>query len=288
MLGEEFRFCYDENHLMVFRNGLLIPQNSVFAHSIVNTPVNELSITLDIPVNRGDKIEVFYTTNTLTPVKSSLSIVNGSTIKNANNQTIRIMGDPILPGSAYNYSYIRFRSPFYGYASSETTFIFLNGKKVPTSYITDVSGTILSINTYDLKDYTADNLVVFRHLDSADLVTKMYLNDGLNHYLTNAMVNHEDVPEEYYKMTNGGNILGIDLTQLPNYSSKPKLDEMLNNLTDVQLNRLFYYYSTGGGPDARSNTNDIANKDFVSRDSLLEILLSKYPTIDQSWIEKFR
>ena len=288
MLGEEFRFCYDENHLMVFRNGLLIPQNSVFAHSIVDTPVNELSITLDIPVNRGDKIEVFYTTNTLTPVKSSLSIVNGSTIKNTNNQTIRIMGDPILPGSAYNYSYIRFRSPFYGYASSETTFIFLNGKKVPTSYITDVSGTILSINTYDLKGYTADNLVVFRHLDSMDLVTKMYLNDGLNHYLTNAMANHEDVPEEYYKMTNGGNILGIDLTQLPNYSSKPKLDEMLNNLTDVQLNRLFYYYSTGGGPDARSDTNDIANKNFVSRDSLLEILLSKYPTIDQSWIEKFR
>lgn len=265
-LDEEFKYCTKSNHFMIFKNNHLIPSNSVYVHSIKDTPINSLELYLSCQVNEGDKIDIFYITNDLHNINSE--IINGKIIKNINDQDIKILENE----NGNVTSYIRLNSPLYtkgkhlyGTSSKHSLFIFLNGKKIPMGELEDISDTIIGIES---DQSSCDRLEVFDHLDNLDILQKLYINDGLSHELFNS-----DKP----------NIVSIDITKLNNYTEETMLTKLLDNCTDEQLNKLFYDTPP---KISKSNSNSIKDKDFLSRDSVINFILSKYPNTGKDWKNK--
>ena len=67
---DDFRFCLDQDHVMVFRNGLLLPKTLYLLHSIVDTPINDTGIVFNVPLTQGDAIDIFYVTNDLKHIET--------------------------------------------------------------------------------------------------------------------------------------------------------------------------------------------------------------------------
>ncbi len=286
-LDEEFKYCTKENHFMVFHNSLLVPPNSVYLHSIVDTPVEDLSLFIDIPLSQNDTLDIFYQTNDLKHLESEYYatnsenyITNGDTVSNENGQDMSIMGGEIDSSTRTNY--IRLTSPLYAISSRHSLFVFLNGKKIRLDDLEDISDTILSVKS---DQDNAIRLEVLNHLDTQDIIEKMYINDGLEHNRVSTVNDNIN-----YFENNTKTIKSIDLTALDTYTKQTLLDEILNGCTDEQLNKLFYEYETAEGPTSGYSYDDANDKNFISRDTILEKILAKYSTAtsDTSWITKFK
>lgn len=235
-LNSEFKHCMYQDHFMIFLNHKLVPMNSVFAHSIDETPLDRPRLYLDIPVSANDILEIFYISNDLRSL--NVNVENGVKQSNTN-------GEPI--DKIANSAYIRFQSPFYCVSSKHSIFVFLNGKKIPMSQMEDISDTIIKILN---NQESCERLEIFSHIDNETINDLVFVKDGLS---------HEDA-----KITN------IDLNTLQTYESPAKLDKLLNNSTDTQLNTLFETTS------AVTGTVAIVNGEYQSRNQVLQRILSDY------------
>lgn len=235
-LNDEFKYCMYQDHFMVFLNHKLIPKNSVFAHTIDDTPLDRPKLYLDIPVSANDTLEIFYITNDLRSLRIN--------VENDIEQT-NINGEPI--NKIANSAYIRFRSPFYCVSSKHSLFVFLNGKKIPTSQMEDISDTIIKILN---NQESCERLEIFSHIDNETINDSVFIKDGLSH--------------EFEKIGQ------IDLSTLETYENSCKLDELLNHSTDDQLNILFETNSsvTGSVP--------IINENYQSKKQVLQRILDDY------------
>ena len=265
-LNEEFKYCTKESHFMIFKNGLLIPPNFVYLHSIPDTPIQELELCLNIPVKQDDILDIFYVTNGLHHIESD--IVDGNIITNTNGQNIKTLASK--DSNSDTTSYIRLNSPLYTKgkhlyvtSSKHSLFVFLNGRKVSNDSLEDISDTIIGINNYQP---SSDRLEVFDHLDKQDIIEKLYINDGLSHQLDTLSP-----------------IKSINLTDLENFTEETKLSKLLDSCTDEQLDALFYDVPPVISPSNPTNIND---KNFISRDEVLNNILSKYSVSDKTWIKK--
>lgn len=282
---DDFKFCVQRSHILVFKNGLLLPNTYYYLHSIINNPVDDTGIVFNVPLNAGDTIDIFYVTNDLKHLecdyydeeKKERYLQNGDIKLNSYNNEYRVMGEQLYSDNTDRTNYIKLRSPLYAISSKHSTFVFLNGKKVRTDELEDISDTIMSINTdYATEDRSmnAVRLEVINHLDTQDIIEQLYINDGLS---------HDDIYTNQFNSTNIKNIYkntklikSIDLNELESYSERTLLDDMLNDLSTENLNKLFYNYDTSKGPMTPYDESKMNDPDFVNRDTIISSILSEY------------
>ena len=287
-LDTSFKYCVKNSHMMVFKNGLLLPPTYYFLRPIINTPIGAVAVVFNVELAAGDEIDMFYVTNDLHHLECDYYdianqeryIQNGDVRVNVNNNEYRVMGEmstdrqELIRGWRTNY--IKMRSPLYAISSKNSTFVFLNGKKVRNDEITDISDTIMGIDTDYARngdDMQAVRLEVINHLDTQDIIERLYINDGLNHEASvaqNQFVNTNN--QNAYKNTL--QINSFSLTDLDEYAERTKLDEMLNDLSDENLNKLFYNWNTAKGP---MTPEGIMNEpDFANNDVIVETIIDEF------------
>lgn len=289
---DDFKFCLQNSHLLVFKNGLLLPNTYYYLHSIINNPINDVGVVFNVPIKTGDRIDIFYVTNDLKHLeveyydleKKERYLKNGD-IKIANNDETeyRVMGDKMYPESTNRTNYIKLRSPLYAISSKHSTFVFLNGKKVRLDELEDISDTIMSINTdyatYEKDKMNAVRLEVMNHLDTQDIIEQVYINDGLNHddNVQAGQFNSSD-NRNVYRSTKL--IKSIDLTKLEAYAERTLLDDILNDLSNENLNKLFYNYDTARSPMTPYNESGMNEPDFIKKDAVISSIIDKYYAMD--------
>lgn len=282
---DNFKFCIQNSHFMVFKNGLLLPDTYYFLHSIVNNPVSDVGVVFNVALKIGDKIDIFYVTNDMKHIECDYYdldtkeryLQNGLIKISDSNTEYRVMGEQMYVNNTDRTNYIKLRSPLYAISSKHSTFIFLNGKKVRLDELEDISDTIMSINTdYSTEDrnMNAVRLEVLNHLDTQDIIEQIYINDGLNHDdIQPGQFNTTDIPNIY---KNTKLIKTIDMTELESYAERTLLDEILNDLSDTNLNKLFYEYDTAKGPMTPYDESKMNEPKFINRDAVLNAIVSKY------------
>lgn len=290
---DDFKFCLQNSHLLVFKNGLLLPNTYYYLHSIINNPINDVGVVFNVPIKTGDRIDIFYVTNDLKhleveyyDLENKERYLKNGDIKIANNNETeyRVMGDQMYPDNTDRTNYIKLRSPLYAISSKHSTFVFLNGKKVRLDELEDISDTIMSINTdyatYERDKMNAVRLEVMNHLDTQDIIEQVYINDGLN---------HDDIQAGQFGSTNNPNVYkstklikSVDLTQLEAYAERTLLDDILNDLSDENLNKLFYDYDTAKGPMTPYNESGMNEPDFIKKDAVISSIIDKYYASDDT------
>lgn len=295
---DDFKFCLQNSHLLVFKNGLLLPNTYYYLHSIINNPINDVGVVFNVPIKTGDRIDIFYVTNDLKHLeveyydleKKERYLKNGDIkIANNNETEYRVMGDKMYPESTNRTNYIKLRSPLYAISSKHSTFVFLNGKKVRLDELEDISDTIMSINTdyatYEKDKMNAVRLEVMNHLDTQDIIEQVYINDGLNHddNVQAGQFNSSD-NRNVYRSTKL--IKSIDLTKLEAYAERTLLDDILNDLSNENLNKLFYNYDTARGPMTPYNESGMNEPDFIKKDAVISSIIDKYYAMDTSSINE--
>lgn len=295
---DDFKFCLQNSHLLVFKNGLLLPNTYYYLHSIINNPINDVGVVFNVPIKTGDRIDIFYVTNDLKHLeveyydleKKERYLKNGDIkIANNNETEYRVMGDKMYPESTSRTNYIKLRSPLYAISSKHSTFVFLNGKKVRLDELEDISDTIMSINTdyatYEKDKMNAVRLEVMNHLDTQDIIEQVYINDGLNHddNVQAGQFNSSD-NRNVYRSTKL--IKSIDLTKLEAYAERTLLDDILNDLSNENLNKLFYNYDTARGPMTPYNESGMNEPDFIKKDAVISSIIDKYYAMDTSSVNE--
>jgi hypothetical protein len=274
--------------MMVFKNGLLLPPTYYFLRPIINTPIGSVSVVFNVDLAIDDKIDIFYVTNDLhhlecdyyDVVNQERYIKNGEVRLNVNDNEYRVMGEVAVeaanPKDNWRTNYIKMRSPLYAISSRNSTFVFLNGKKVRYDEITDISDTIMGIDTdyaRNGEDMQAIRLGVINHLDTQDIIERLYINDGLNHdtsTATNQFINTNN--QNAYKNTL--QINSFSLTDLDEYAERTKLDKMLNDLSDENLNKLFYDWTNATGP---LTPEGLMNEpEFVKTDVIIDTIVEEF------------
>lgn len=295
---DDFKFCLQNSHLLVFKNGLLLPNTYYYLHSIINNPINDVGVVFNVPIKTGDRIDIFYVTNDLKhleveyyDLENKERYLKNGDIKIANNNETeyRVMGDKMYPESTNRTNYIKLRSPLYAISSKHSTFVFLNGKKVRLDELEDISDTIMSINTdyatYEKDKMNAVRLEVMNHLDTQDIIEQVYINDGLNHddNVQAGQFNSSD-NRNVYRSTKL--IKSIDLTKLEAYAERTLLDDILNDLSNENLNKLFYNYDTARGPMTPYNESGMNEPDFIKKDAVISSIIDKYYAMDTSSVNE--
>ena len=290
---DQFKYCLLNSHLMVFKNGLLLPPTYYYLHSIVNTPINDVGIVFNVALEAGDKIDVFYVTNGLRHLETAWYpkqedqteqeryVKNGLILLNSHNNEYRVMGEQMYTDSGrYNWrtNYIKLRSPLYGASSKHSAFIFLNGKKVRLDELEDISDTIIAINTdyaRNREDMNAIRLEVINHLDTQDIIEQLYINDGLNHddSIAQGQFSNTTKPDAYKDTRR---IKSFSLTDLEAYAKRTLLDDILNDLSNENLNKLFYKYNTAEGPMTPYIDTAMNEPDFINPTEIIESIIDEY------------
>jgi|GEM_PF-6648980 len=284
---DDFKYCLKNSHLLVFKNGLLLPPTYYYLHSIINTPINDVGIIFNVELAEGDVIDVFYVTNDLHHLECDYYdmqnkeryIKNGAILLNTHSNEYRVMGEQ-MPNENPNWrtNYIKMRSPLYAISSKHSTFVFLNGKKVRFDELEDISDTIMSINSdyaRDNEDMNAVRLEVINHLDTQDIIEQLFINDGLNH--------DDSVARNQFSSTNKPNaykdtlrIKHWSITDLESYAERTLLDEMLNDLSDENLNKLFYNWNNKTGPMTPYDEEAMNEPDFINPDEIIPTIIDEY------------
>lgn len=286
-LNNEFKYCILNSHLMVFKNGLLLPPTYYYLHSVINTPVNDVGVIFNVDLAVGDRIDIFYVTNDMKHLETSYYnskaknkeryIQNGMVLVNSHNNEYRVMGEQLYDNDDRRTNYIKLRSPLYAISSRHSTFVFLNGKKIRLDELEDISDTIMAINSdyTNRMDMDAVRLEVLNHLDTQDIIEQLYINDGLSH--------DEKIIEQAFSKTNNPNeykntltIKNFSLKNLEEYSKRTLLDEILNDLNPESLNRLFYDYDTAQGPMTHYIPGKMQEPNFINKDEILQSIIDEY------------
>ena len=214
---------------MVFINGRIIPKNHVFSHPIDGTPISHNRIYLDVDLNDGDVVDIFYVPNSLEYMRANIS--NSEKIVNSNSQPIDKMNE---------FGYIKFYSyQTQGKNSKHSTFVFINGKKIPASKIEDVTTNMMKV----LDNQTSRTRIeIYNHTNMTDN-DKVYIKDGLSHK----------------------NIKSIDMSDMQDYKDGSLLDDMVSNTSYEKLQVLFDSNSTAQDIDEVQYLNYLSRSEVLNR-----------------------
>lgn len=138
-LPEDFQFCRDQNRYLVFLNGSLIDTaNYRITSPRSDLPFTKVSLYLSISMDEGDYLEVFYLPHELYQVEYRETMINN-------------IGDIIVDFGDQPY--------LMQYLTADTCMVFINGKKIPSTKIKNISMNRLSIMASDIT--SIENLIVY-------------------------------------------------------------------------------------------------------------------------------
>lgn len=121
-LGSYFEGCFDYSKYMVFINGVIIQKDKYRLTLPVRrtTPFYEYKLYLSVPFKKTDIVSVIYTPNAIIDIPAEIDVNTG---------------DVTISGNACNYQ-----------ISKNLNMLWINGRKVPNSDITDIGFNKLHVN----------------------------------------------------------------------------------------------------------------------------------------------
>ena len=147
MLSSDFNYCTERNKYMVFINGRKIDNNN-FKVTIAkaNLPFDDISVYLNLPLEKGDKIEIFYISEPLEEILLQPRITN--------NGIVVINRDKI----SYDLD-------------EELYLVFVNGRKMNSTDMKKMNSNRLKIIT-DLKSIR--NVSIIRHIPDNTILATIF------------------------------------------------------------------------------------------------------------------
>lgn len=147
MLSKDFNFCTEKNKYLIFINGRKI-DNENFKVTIAKTtlPFDDLSVYVNIPLVKGDKIEIFYVSEPLEEITIQPKI-NQSGIVTVNRDRI-----------SYDLD-------------EELYMVFINGRKINSTQLKKVNSNRLKIVT-DLD--SIENLCIIKHVKDDKILANVF------------------------------------------------------------------------------------------------------------------
>lgn len=147
VLPEEFRFCNDINRYMVFVNGRKIDSNNFKVTIPKHTrPFDDISVYINIILEKGDKLEVFY----VPEVMEELII----------EQDLDLSGIVCIDKSKIAYN-----------LNKDLYMIFVNGKKINNEQMFNIDQNRLKIIS-DVK--SVNNLSIIKHVKDDEILSELF------------------------------------------------------------------------------------------------------------------
>ena len=147
VLSSDFNFCTERNKYMVFINGRKIDStNFKVTIAKANLPFDDISVYVNIPLVKGDKIEIFYVSEPLDEVLLQPRIDNNGII--------------VIDRNKISYD-----------LDEELYLVFVNGKKMNTTDMKKMNSNRLKITT-DLKSIR--NVSIIRHIPDNTILATIF------------------------------------------------------------------------------------------------------------------
>lgn len=175
-LPKDFRFCNNLNQYMVFINGRRIDNNN-FRVTIVKPtrPFDNISVYVNIPVEKGEKIEVLYVADEIQEI--------------VNQDKLDMSGKIVVDKTKLGYN-----------MSKELYLVFINGKKIRLDQMQDISDTSLLISS-DIQ--TTRNVCILKHIKDDDVLTQLFKeNEGLLNEVIKTIP-----PKDLYELFNSKSLI---------------------------------------------------------------------------------
>ena len=189
-LGDKFMYCNDYSKYMVFYNGRKLNSDHYRLTLPVRptTPFSRFEIYLTFPVAQGDNLDVIYV-----PAFMKDFVANYDLHEYPDKDTNRYLNsDIVLDKSALTYP-----------LSSKLFMVWINGRKIPESHVTDIDSTRIRINTDEKSIY---NVCITKYTPDIDTLCKAFTdNESLWDKITSSF-NLDDIVS----------ILGIDNVNISN------------------------------------------------------------------------
>lgn len=147
LLSSDFNFCTERNKYMVFINSKKI-DNSNFKVTIAkpNLPFDNISVYLNIPLEKGDKIEIFYVSEPLEEILLQPRIGNNGIL--------------VIDRNKISYD-----------LDEELYLVFVNGKKINSTDMHKMNSNRLKIVT-DLRSIR--NVSIIRHIPDNTILATIF------------------------------------------------------------------------------------------------------------------
>lgn len=147
-LGDRFMYCNDYNKYMVFHNGRRLTSNQFRLTLPVRTgtPFYEFYIYLTIPFERGDVLDVLYLPSLMRDINVENDLPSTGTIAIDKS----VLGYPL---------------------SNDMYILWINGKKIPNSDMSDIDSTHIKV-TVDQKSLKTIGLTKF--IEDDDILTPIF------------------------------------------------------------------------------------------------------------------
>ena len=147
-LEDKFMYCNEYNKYMIFYNGRKLGTDHFRLTLPVRdtTPFYDFNIYLTLPIKNGDRLDVIYVPSLMHDVTMIA--------------TAPVSGEITLSKDIINYG-----------LSTDLYMIWINGKKIPASHISDVYSTDLKINT---DEKSIKTLCVTKYIPDIDVLSESY------------------------------------------------------------------------------------------------------------------
>ena len=146
-LPDEFLFCNEKERFMVFVNGRKINTDNFRVTIIKPTrPFDDLSVYINLELEKGDKLEVFYV-----PDKMEEFVIQPE---------IPMSGNIIIDKTKLRYN-----------LSKDLYLIFINGKKINNDQIVDIDQNKLKIIS-NIK--SLNNLTIVKHIEDEEILSNIF------------------------------------------------------------------------------------------------------------------
>lgn len=150
-LGDKFLYCNDYQKYMIFYNGRKLGSDHYRLTLPVRdtTPFYDFNIYLTLPINAGDRLDIIYVPSLMYDISMSA--------------TAPISGDISIAKDILTYG-----------LSTDLYMIWINGKKIPRSHISDIYSTDLKINT---DEKSIQTLCITKYIPDIDILSEAYKNN---------------------------------------------------------------------------------------------------------------
>lgn len=147
VLPESFKCCNDRNNFLVFINGRRIDNSNFKVTTVKPTrPFDEVAVYVNLPVSKGEKVEVFCLPEKLTETVTEMNL--------------ELSGDICLNKSKISYNF-----------SKDLYFVFVNGRKMNPNQMFDISQNTLRIIT---NTNSTRNISVLKHIDDDKVLKDLF------------------------------------------------------------------------------------------------------------------
>lgn len=147
-LGDKFMYCNDYSKYLIFYNGRRLGSDHYRLTLPVRptTPFNKFDIYLAFPVSTGDRLDVIYVPSLMQDI---IMIPE-----------VEVSGDIVVDKKLVNYG-----------LSTELYMVWLNGKKIPKSHISDIDSIHMRITS---DESTTKTLCITKYIPDIDILSEAF------------------------------------------------------------------------------------------------------------------